>query len=341
MAGSKITSAVATATTVVNGIYNTDTGTVTNNMLAGNIANNKLAFNQITFTAGTGIGVSVASPSLGGSTRIDNLGVTSIAAGTGTHVSTSTDGVTIWIDSIFGPQGPQGVAGPQGPQGVAGPQGPQGVQGNIGATGPQGPQGVAGPQGPQGVQGNTGATGPQGPQGVAGPQGPTGPVSTATSAVLGGIKLGTGFTALGDGTLSINTSTLITNAVNATTATNAGYAYSFNTSTLITTAVNATTATTAKSATTATNLVAATSILSGTFNVSPNVAKNSLTTLTATITGLTTNHKIIITPQTVMPDNATFFGAAYASSSNTVSIQLAAGGGAVNATFTIAYFAWV
>jgi hypothetical protein len=302
LAGSKIIGAVTTATTVVNGIYNTDTGTVTNNMLAGNIANNKLAFNQITFTAGTGIGVSVASPSLGGSTRIDNTGVTSITAGTGTHVSTTTDGVTIWIDSVFGPQGPQGVSGPQGPQGV------QGNTGVSGPQGPQGPQGVSGPQGPQGVQGNTG---------VSGPQGPTGPVSTATSVVLGGIKLGTGFTALGDGTLSINTSTLMTNAVNATTAT------------------------TAKSATTATNLVAATSILSGTFNVSPNVAKNSLTTLTATITGLTTNHKIIITPQTVMPDNATFFGAAYASASNTVSIQLAAGGGAVNATFTIAYFAWV
>ena len=296
LAGSKITGAVALATTVTNGIYNTDIGTVTNNMLAGNISNNKLAFSQITFTAGTGIGVSVASPSLGGSTTISNTGVTSITAGTGTHVSTSTGGVTVWIDSVFGPQGPQGVAGPQG------------VQGNTGVTGPQGPSGVSGPQGPQGVQGNTGVTGPQGP---------TGPVSTATSVVLGGIKLGTGFTALGDGTLSINTSTLMANAVNATTAT------------------------TAKSATTATNLVAATSILSGTFNVSPNVAKNSLTTLTATITGLTTNHKIIITPQTVMPDNATFFGAAYASASNTVSIQLAAGGGAVNATFTIAYFAWV
>jgi hypothetical protein len=71
------------------------------------------------------------------------------------------------------------------------------------------------------------------------------------------------------------------------------------------------------------------------------VAKNSLTTLTATITGLTTNHKIVITPQSVMPDNGAFFGAAYASASNTVSIQFANANGAVNATFTIAYFAWI
>jgi hypothetical protein len=107
-------------------------------------------------------------------------------------------------------------------------------------------------------------------------------------------------------------------------------------------AVNATTATTAKSATTATNLTAATSILAGTFTVSPNVGKNSLTTLTATIAGLTTSHKIVITSQTVMADNAAFFGSAYASSSNTVSVQFANGGNAgVNATFTIAYFAWI
>jgi hypothetical protein len=143
---------------------------------------------------------------------------------------------------------------------------------------------------------------------------------------------------------SFNTSTLVANAVLATTsnyATTSGYALSFNTATLVTSAVNATTATTAKSATTATNLTAATGILAGTFTVSPNVAKNSLTTLTATITGLTTNHKIVITPQSVMPDNGAFFGAAYASASNTVSIQFANSNGAVNATFTIAYFAWI
>jgi hypothetical protein len=42
-----------------------------------------------------------------------------------------------------------------------------------------------------------------------------------------------------------------------------------------------------------------------------------------------------------MVDNASFFGAAYASGANTVTVQFAAGGGAVNTTFTIAYFAWI
>ena len=195
LAGSKIISAVGTATTVVNGIYNTDTGTVTSNMLAGSIANNKLSFNQITFTAGTGIGVSVASPSLGGSTTISNTGVTSITAGTGTHVSTSTDGVVVWIDGSYGPTGPQGVTGPTGPQGVTGPTGPTGstgTQGIVGPTGSTGTQGIVGPTGPigstgtQGIVGPTGpqgVTGPTGPQGVTGPTGPTG--STGTQGIVG------------------------------------------------------------------------------------------------------------------------------------------------------------
>ena len=134
---------------------------------------------------------------------------------------------------------------------------------------------------------------------------------------------------------------MVTNAVNATTATNAGYAYSFNTGTLVANAVNATTATTAKTATTATNLAAATGILAGTLAAAVNVGKNSLTTLTYTITGLTTSHKIIITPATAMPDNTTYFAAAWASSANTVSIQFANGGAALNTTFNISYFAWV
>ena len=116
----------------------------------------------------------------------------------------------------------------------------------------------------------------------------------------------------------------------------------FNTGTLVANAVNATTSTTAKTATTATNLTAATGILAGTLVAAVNVGKNSLTTLTYTITGLTTGHKIIITPATAMPDNAAFFGAAWASSANTVSIQFANGGNAgVNTTFNISYFAWV
>ena len=61
---------------------------------------------------------------------------------------------TEWLESIVGPQGPQGETGPQGIQGETGPQGIQGE------TGPQGIQGETGPQGIQGATGPRGATGP-------------------------------------------------------------------------------------------------------------------------------------------------------------------------------------
>lgn len=62
LAGSKITGAVPLATLVTNGIYTTDTGTVTNTMLAGSIANNKLLNSSITINGNL--------VSLGGSTTI-------------------------------------------------------------------------------------------------------------------------------------------------------------------------------------------------------------------------------------------------------------------------------
>jgi hypothetical protein len=70
-------------------------------------------------------------------------------------------------------------------------------------------------------------------------------LTTATNSALGGVKIGSGINAAGDGTISVtafNTGTLVAHAVladSATTATNAGYAYSFNTGTLVTTAVTA------------------------------------------------------------------------------------------------------
>jgi propanediol dehydratase small subunit len=64
-------------------------------MLAGAIPNSKLAFSYITLTSGAGIGISVASPSLGGSTVISNYGVTSITTGTGVRVSASTGTVQV------------------------------------------------------------------------------------------------------------------------------------------------------------------------------------------------------------------------------------------------------
>lgn len=93
--------------------------------------------------------------------------------------------------------------------------------------------------------------------------------------------------------------------------------------------------------TTATNLSAASSILAGSFSLAVNVGKNSLTTLTQTISGLTTSHKVIITSATAMPDNSAGFEAAWASSSNTLSLQFSNPGGAINTSFNINYFAWV
>jgi hypothetical protein len=72
-------------------------------------------------------------------------------------------------------------------------------------------------------------------------------LTTGTASALGGVKIGSGINAAGDGTISVtafNTATLVAHAVladTATTATNAGYAYSFNTGTLVTTAVTANT----------------------------------------------------------------------------------------------------
>jgi len=84
---------------------------------------------------------------------------------------------TEWLESIVGPQGPQGEPGPQGIQGETGPQGIQGETGPQGIQGETGPQGIQGEPGPQGIQGETGSqgiqgeTGQQGIQGEAGPQG--------------------------------------------------------------------------------------------------------------------------------------------------------------------------
>lgn len=78
-----------------------------------------------------------------------------------------------WLESLKGPQGPQGIAGPQGiqgPQGVQGPQGIQGIRGPAGSdglVGPAGPQGIQGPAGPKGDTGDTGPMGPKGDPGVS------------------------------------------------------------------------------------------------------------------------------------------------------------------------------
>ena len=72
------------------------------------------------------------------------------------------------------------------------------------------------------------------------------------------------------------------------------------------------------------------------------IPKNSIATATYTITGLTTNHNIVITPGTAMPDRQFSVTAAWASAADTVSIQYANNtGGAISVTLDINYFAFV
>jgi len=151
---------------------------------------------------------------------------------------TGPQGPTGADSTVAGPTGPQGptgadstVAGPTGPQGptgadstVAGPTGPQGPTGAdstvAGPTGPQGPTGadstVVGPTGPQGPTGAdstvAGPTGPQGPTGadstVAGPTGPQGPTGADGILPLTGTTTNGLITYDGDGTGTVETSTL-------------------------------------------------------------------------------------------------------------------------------------
>ena len=132
----------------------------------------------------------------------------------GKLIFTLTDGSTIDLGSVMGPQGPKGETGPAGPQGQTGPAGAQGETGEAGAsitsitkksqsgttatytialsdgktfdfnvetvkgekgdTGAQGPKGDPGETGPQGQTGPQGPAGPTGPKGATGAEGPKG-----------------------------------------------------------------------------------------------------------------------------------------------------------------------
>jgi hypothetical protein len=74
----QITAYTGNAATVTNGVYTTDTGTVTNTMLAGSIANNKLANSSITING--------SSTALGGSVTISTI---TGNAGTATKLATA------------------------------------------------------------------------------------------------------------------------------------------------------------------------------------------------------------------------------------------------------------
>lgn len=89
----------------------------------------------------------------------------------GRLVFTLTDGSTVDLGSVVGPQGPRGETGAEGPKGETGAQGPKG---DTGAQGPKGEAGERGPKGETGAQGPKGDTGEQGPKGETGTQGPKG-----------------------------------------------------------------------------------------------------------------------------------------------------------------------
>ena len=89
----------------------------------------------------------------------------------GRLVFTLTDGSTVDVGSVVGPQGEKGSTGAQGPKGDTGAQGPKG---ETGAQGPKGETGAQGPKGETGAQGEKGDTGAQGPKGGTGAQGPKG-----------------------------------------------------------------------------------------------------------------------------------------------------------------------
>lgn len=95
-------------------------------------------------------------------------------------------------------------------------------------------------------------------------------------------------------------------------------------------------------ATTATNLTAATSILAGSININPTaIGKNTTSTQTFTLTGLTTSHKVIVMPQADFSYGLSIL-AAYPSALNTLSVQFQEQGGGVDPpAFNLAYFAWV
>lgn len=96
-------------------------------------------------------------------------------------------------------------------------------------------------------------------------------------------------------------------------------------------------------ATTATNLAAATEILAGTLSIDPtSLPGASASVQTFTLTGLTTNHKIVVTSGTAL-GTGVIISAAWVSAPNTLSIEFQnANNQPIDPTAkTIQYFAWM
>ena len=96
-------------------------------------------------------------------------------------------------------------------------------------------------------------------------------------------------------------------------------------------------------ATTATNLSAASSILAGQVNIpAQTIPKNTASVdVTVTVTGLTTSHKVIVTPAADL-NAGIFVTAGYPTTANTLGIQLQNTGGAITTSaFNLTYWAWI
>jgi hypothetical protein len=95
---------------------------------------------------------------------------------------------------------------------------------------------------------------------------------------------------------------------------------------------------------TATNLAAASNILAGTVTIDPTVVdRNTASVQTFTLTGLTINHKIVITSATAF-GYGLFISAAWASAADTLSVEIQNFRGNQDVDLpakTIQYFAWV
>jgi hypothetical protein len=100
----------------------------------------------------------------------------------------------------------------------------------------------------------------------------------------------------------------------------------------------------ADTATTATNLAAATGILAGTISIDPTVITRSTASVqTFTLTGLTTDHKIVVTSGTAIGYGVTIT-AAFASAADTLSIEFQniLGNQDIDpGVKTLQYFAWI
>jgi carbonic anhydrase/acetyltransferase-like protein (isoleucine patch superfamily) len=94
----------------------------------------------------------------------------------------------------------------------------------------------------------------------------------------------------------------------------------------------------------ATNLTAASAILAGQVNIpAQTIAKNTTSVdVTVTVTGLTTSHKVMVTPAADL-NAGIFVSAGYPTTANTLGIQLqnTTGGAITTSAFSLTYWAWI